>query len=78
MYECFHCGQKAVYWMADFDYSDFGYEGDGIVHMCHCAHGGADITYQIPCDDPEDEPEEPEDVMPGWDLADAPEWNPAE
>ena len=37
MYECFHCCTKSVIWDADFDFSDFGYEGEGIVHMCHCA-----------------------------------------
>lgn len=44
MYECFHCGERAVIWDAGFDFSDFGYEGEGIVHCCHC---GAEIEYRI-------------------------------
>lgn len=47
MYECFHCGAKAVIWDADYDYSDYGYEGTGIIHECHCANCGAQITYAI-------------------------------
>ena len=31
MYECFHCGHRAVIWDCDFSYEDYGYEGDGIV-----------------------------------------------
>ena len=86
MSTCFHCGHDVV-WQADFSYEDYGMEGDGIVQVCHCPGCGADILYMIPCDEPEDpeddpedpeDPEEPEDVMPGWDMADAPEWDPAE
>lgn len=47
MYECFHCGARAVIWDADFDYSDYGYEGAGIIHECHCTNCGAQITYMI-------------------------------
>ena len=28
-YECFHCGQRAVVWGADFDPEDYGREGEG-------------------------------------------------
>lgn len=31
MYECFHCGAYAVTWKADFDFSDYGYEGEGVI-----------------------------------------------
>lgn len=56
MYECFHCGARAVVWDADFDTEDYGYEPGGIVHNCHCACCGADITYIIwPDTDEEDE-----------------------
>ena len=48
MYECFHCGNKAVIWDADFNFSDCGEEGEGIVHECHCENCGARITYKIP------------------------------
>lgn len=60
MYECFHCGARAVIWDADFSFEDFGYEydgiEDGIVHICHCDNCGAEIEYRIPCGDwPDDE-----------------------
>ena len=45
MYECFHCGAKAVGWEADFDPEDYGIEGTGVVHNCHCHNCGADIQY---------------------------------
>ena len=48
MYECFHCGEKAVVWQSDFSFEDCGYEGEGIVHICRCSHCGADIEYRIP------------------------------
>lgn len=51
MYECFHCLQKSVIWDSDFDFEDYGYDGEGIVHVCHCANCGADIEYTIRTDD---------------------------
>lgn len=48
MYECFHCGQRAVIWDSDFDYEDYGYDGEGIVHACHCTNCGAEIEYRVP------------------------------
>lgn len=48
MYECFHCTARAVVWDCDFSFEDLGYEGDGIVHMCHCEKCGAVIEYDIP------------------------------
>lgn len=50
MYECFHCGQRTVVWQSDFDFSDYGYEGEGIVHVCHCSNCGADIEYRVPAE----------------------------
>ena len=55
MFECFHCGCRSVIWQADFDFEDFGYEGEGIVHICHCSNCGADIEYRISCGDSDDE-----------------------
>ena len=55
MYECFHCCTKSVIWDSDFDFSDFGYEGEGVVHICHCDNCGAEIEYRVPCGDMEDE-----------------------
>lgn len=51
MYECFHCGHRAVIWQADFDFSDYGFDGEGIIHVCHCSHCGADIEYFISFDE---------------------------
>lgn len=48
MYECFHCGEKAVSWDSDFDFADYDEEGEGIIHECHCNNCGAQITYRIP------------------------------
>jgi len=48
MYECFHCGEKSVIWDGDFSFEDYGLEGEGIIHECHCENCGAQITYQIP------------------------------
>lgn len=47
MYECFHCGNKTVSWMSDYTFDDFGYEGEGIVQVCHCSSCEADIYYHI-------------------------------
>lgn len=54
MYECFHCLKKAVIWDSDCDFSDFGYEGEGIVHVCHCSNCGAEIEYRVRIDEGED------------------------
>ena len=58
MYQCFHCLTYGVIWDADFDFEDFGYEGDGIVHMCHCVNCGAEIEYRIPLNEEDDTEEE--------------------
>ena len=56
MYECFHCLARAVVWDCDYSYDDIGREGEGIVHVCHCANCGAWIEYYIDCgSDDEDE-----------------------
>lgn len=47
MYECFHCGLKTVIWDGDFSFDDYGEEGEGIIHECHCTNYGARITYYI-------------------------------
>lgn len=53
MYECFHCGQKSVVWDSDYDFEDYGLDGQGLIHSCHCTNCGAKITYEIPI--PEEE-----------------------
>lgn len=47
MYECFHCGERAVIWGSDFTFEEVGREGNGIVHFCHCTKCGAEIEYYI-------------------------------
>ena len=47
MYECFHCGHRTVIWDADFDPEDYGIDGVGVVHECHCESCGAEITYVV-------------------------------
>ena len=54
MYECFHCGSRGVIWDNDFSFEDFGYDGEGIVHVCHCCNCGAHIEYYISLDDDDD------------------------
>lgn len=49
VFECFHCGSRSVIWDCDYDYSDFGYEGEGIVQVLHCENCGARIEYLIDC-----------------------------
>lgn len=44
MYECFHCGMNSVVW--DSDFGDYGYEGAGVVHICHCSNCSAEIEYR--------------------------------
>ena len=61
MYECFHCGTEFVVWDSDFSFEDMGYEGDGIVHILHCAKCGAEIEYKVPIDSLEDNIDEKED-----------------
>lgn len=51
MYECFHCLSKSVVWNADFDFEDYGLEGEGIVHCLTCANCGAEIEYYIRTDE---------------------------
>ena len=51
MYECFHCGHRAVVWQNDFSFEDFGYEGEGIVQILTCSHCGAEIEYRVPLDE---------------------------
>lgn len=54
MYECFHCMKRAVVWDSDFDFSDYGYEGEGVVHVLHCANCGAEIEYRVSDNDEEE------------------------
>ena len=55
MFECFHCGQRAVIWESDFDTEDYGLTSGGIVHELHCANRGAQITYVLLPEEEKDE-----------------------
>lgn len=48
MFECMNCLNKSVIWDSDFDFSDYGYEGEGIVHVCHCTNYHSEIEYRVP------------------------------
>lgn len=52
MHKCFHCGGDVI-WQNDFSFEDFGYEGEGLVHILRCSKCGAEIEYRI-ADDEED------------------------
>lgn len=56
-YECFHCGENSVIWDADFSFEDYGLEGDGIIHVCHCTNCGARIEYYIDMSEDENDAE---------------------
>lgn len=58
MYECFHCLNRSVVWECDYDFSDFGYEGDGIVQILHCSNCGAEIEYRIRIEPTDEEQED--------------------
>ena len=45
---CFHCRSEAVVWDSDFDFEDYNFEGEGIVHVLHCSCCGAEILYKVP------------------------------
>jgi len=53
-FECFHCLHRSLVWMSDFDFSDYGYEGEGIVQNLTCSNCGAEEEYRIPLGDPEE------------------------
>lgn len=58
MFECFNCLSRSVIWDADFSFEDFGYEGEGIVHICHCTRCGAEIEYRISYDESKQDTED--------------------
>lgn len=67
MYECFHCCSRGVIWDADFDFSDFGLDGEGIVQCCHYENCGARIEYYISCEVEDGEEEKEEELVEGSD-----------
>ena len=57
LFECFHCGARAVGWESDFTAEEMGYAVEGLVHICTCRNCGAEIEYLIPTDEAEEEQE---------------------
>lgn len=55
MFECFHCLHKTLVWECDYNFEDFGYDGEGIVQILHCCNCGAEVEYRIPLGDNKDE-----------------------
>lgn len=41
---CFHCGGEII-WSGDFSFSDYGMDGEGVIHELHCKDCGAEIVY---------------------------------
>lgn len=40
-WKCFLCGGQVI-WQSDFDFEDYGYEGEGIVQNYTCSKCGAE------------------------------------
>ena len=57
MYQCFNCLHNTVIWDNDYDFEDYEYEGEGIVHVLHCAYCGAEIEYRVPIEEEKDDGE---------------------
>ena len=47
MFECFHCGERAVLWQNDFTFADYDMAGEGLIHELLCTSCGARITYEV-------------------------------
>lgn len=41
MSRCFHCQECDLIWDSDFDFEDYGMDGEGIVHVLHCPECGS-------------------------------------
>lgn len=57
MFECMHCGVRALIWNGDFSFEDYGLEGEGIIHECTCSNCGAQATFKIAIPDEDEEGE---------------------
>lgn len=55
MYQCFHCLNNTLCWDCDYDFADFGYDGEGIVQILHCASCGAEVEYRISLEEESEE-----------------------
>lgn len=53
MLECPHCKKTKLVWQADFDFSDYGYEGEGIVSEYICSNCNARVKIEVPLEEDE-------------------------
>lgn len=53
MYECLNCHERKAIWKADFDFSDYGYEGEGIVSVYECTNCRATIEVIVSSEEQE-------------------------
>ena len=47
--KCWHCKEDLI-WGGDFDFEDYGYEGDGIVSNLSCSNCEASVEVYLPFD----------------------------
>lgn len=43
---CWHCSAP-VLWGGDFDFEDYGYEGEGVVSNHSCSNGDCGAQYEV-------------------------------
>lgn len=48
MYQCFHCLNNSLVWQSDYSFEDFGYDGEGIVHILICSKCNSEVEYRVP------------------------------
>lgn len=44
--KCWFCGHELI-WQSDFDFEDYGYEGEGIVAVLSCSHCNAYVECML-------------------------------
>ena len=47
MYQCFHCLHYQLYGIRILVLMTMVWNGEGIVHHCHCGNCGAEIDYYV-------------------------------
>jgi len=47
---CWFCGSPLI-WGSDFNFEDYGYEGDGIVATFNCSNCNAEGELRLNCED---------------------------
>ena len=46
--KCLNCGSELI-WQSDFDFEDYGMDGEGIVSVWECPSCGSTNICEIPC-----------------------------